>query len=87
MILAQPTWGGAIIKISADRTGLGILDATTIRAATTDILLLGNYWPIPHKAEEHTQSLTARLQQYIKKKEKTHKGSPLDWTKGTIEIE
>ena len=87
MILAQPTWGGAIIKTSADRTGLGIFTATTIRAATTDFLLLGTYWPILNKADEHTQSLTAHLQQYIKKTEKKHQGSPLDWVKGIIEIE
>ena len=83
MILSQPTWGGAIIKSSADRSGLGILTATTIRAVNTDILLLGNYWPIPHEAEEHSQSLTAHLHHYIKKKEKNHKGSPLDWIKAS----
>ena len=69
MILAQPTWGGAIIKSSADRTGLGILTAITIRAATTDILLSGTYWPIPHSAEEHSRFQTDHLHQYIKKKE------------------
>ena len=52
-----------------NKLGPGILTARTIRAATTDILLLGTCWPIPHKADEHTQSLIPHLQQYIKKGE------------------
>ena len=85
MILAQPTWGGAIIKSSSDRSGLDLLTATTIRAATTDILLLGTYWPISHNTDEHSQSLTAHLQHYINKKEKNYRGSPLDWIKDITE--
>ena len=30
MILAQPSWGGAIIESSSDRTGLSVLTATSI---------------------------------------------------------
>ena len=67
MILAKPTWGEAIIKSSADRSGPGILTATTIRTASTDILLLGTHWPIPHNTDEHSQSLTTHLQNYMKK--------------------
>ena len=81
MILAQPTWGGTIIKSSSERSGLGILTATTIRAATTDILLLDNYWPIPNNNDEQYQSLTAHLQHCLKKKEKKYRGSPLEWIK------
>ena len=87
MILAQPTWEGAIIKKSEDRSGLGIQTATTIRAATTDILLLGAYWHIPHRTDENPNSLTAHLQHHIKKKEQSHNGCPLDWIKDIIEVE
>ena len=87
MILAQPTWGGAIITRSSDRSGLGILTATTIRAANTDIVLLGTFWPIPHNTDEHSQSLTDHLQHYMKKKEKHYSGNPLEWIKDFIEIE
>ena len=78
MILVQPTWGGAIIKSSSNKSKLDIFTATTIRAATTDILLLGTYWPIPHNIDEHSQSLTAHLQHYMTKKEKHYRGSPLE---------
>ena len=87
MTLAQPICGGATIKSSADRTGLVILTATTIRAANTELLLPDTYWPIPHKPDEHSQLLTANLHQFIKTKGKNHKGNPLDWIKGIIEVE
>ena len=55
MIVVQPTWGGEIIESTSDKTGVGFL------TATTDILLLGIFWSIPHSTEEHSQSLTAQL--------------------------
>ena len=68
-------------------TILGFLPATTIRAATTDILLLGTYWPFPHSTDVHSQLLTAQLQHYMRKKEKHYKGSPLDWIKDVTETD
>ena len=79
MILAQSTWGGAVIKSSADSTGLEILTATMIRAATTDIQLLGTYWPIPHKADEHTQSLTNPISAAIHQEKRRKSQRQLTW--------
>ena len=87
MIVLQPTWAGAIINSTSGRSGIGILTATAIRAATTDIVFLGPYWPIPHNTDEHSQSLTAHLQHYMKEKEKNYRGSPLDWVKDITETE
>ena len=81
MILAQPTWGGAIIKSSSDRAELGILTATTIRAATTDILSLGTYLPIPHNNDEHSQSLTSHIKYYINKMKSTTEAAHLSGSK------
>ena len=86
MILAQPAWEDAITKITSDRTGLGILTATTIRATSADILLLGTYWSTPNKTDDNPQSITVHVDKYIQKKERYYKGSSLDWVVGCIGI-
>ena len=70
-----------------NRTWLSILTATTIRAASANILVLCTYWPISYKADENTQSLTAHTDlTSTYRKRKQCRGSSLDWIKGCIAI-